>query len=152
MTDPSSELTPILDELGVDLRGLDVLYLGTSTPEFQGAANVYYLDDVNCVEDLDNELRADVGIVAGQLETMAHEDGINLLSRLRDVHCSKVLLLVSGPGWTREELLALGYQETKRPSSNGRCYLYDSEIFSQARDWNNSTNWANPQNFRRYRW
>jgi hypothetical protein len=152
MTDLPSELTPILDELGVDLCGLDVLFLGTPAPEFQDAANVHYLEDVKCVADLDSELRAHVGIVAGQLETMEHEDGVNLLARLRDVHCVKVLLLVSGGDWTRDELLVLGYHETKHLSSNRRCYLYDAEISNQPRDWNNPGNWANPENFRKYRW
>ncbi len=152
MTDPSPDLTLILNDIGLDLRGLNVLFLGTPAPEFRGAASVHILDDVKCVADLDRDLRAHVGIVVGQLETMAHEDGVNLLSRLRDVHCGKVLLVTYGDGWTREELLALGYQEIKRPSSNGRCYVYDVEIFNQPRDWNNPTDWANPGNFRKYRW
>jgi len=152
MTDPSSDLTLILDALGFDLRGLEVLCMGTLALEFQDAANVHYLDDVTCVDDLDGGLRAHVAIVAGQLESMAHKDGVNLLARLRDVHCGTVLLVVSGGDWTRDELLALGYQETKQLSLNRRCYLYDAETSDQLRDWNNPMYWANPKNFRKYRW
>jgi hypothetical protein len=152
MTEPPLALAPILDELGLDLRGLDVLSLGVPAPAFADGTNVKFLDYVKCVADLDTDLRAHVGVVVGQLETMAHEDGVNLLSRLRDVHCKKVLLLVDGEEWTRVELLALGYQEVKRPPSGGRCYLCDAEFFDQPRDWNNATNWANPENFRKYRW
>jgi len=68
------------------------------------------------------------------------------------VRCGTVLLVVSGGDWTRDELLALGYQETKQLSLNRRCYLYDAETSDQPRDWNNPTYWANPENFRKYRW
>jgi len=152
MTVASLDLTPIFDDIGLDLRGLDVLFLGREAPPLQGAASVRVLDDVQGVADLDIRLRADVGIIDGQIDNMAHEAGVNLLSRLRDVHCTRVILVVYGSGWSREELLALGYQETKRPSANGRCYLHDAEVFNRPRDWNNPGDWANPENFNKYRW
>ena len=31
-------------------------------------------------------------------------------------------------------------------------YTYDIDSFNRQREWNSPENWANPENFRRYRW
>ena len=152
MTSAPLDISLVLRDSGIDLRSREVLILGTSTLDPGDAARVHTIGDVGSYADLDRALRVDVGIVVGQLENMTHDAGVNLLSRLRDVHCGKVLPVVQSEDWTSSELLALGYQQIKSPSSDGRCYLYAAENLDQPREWNNPVNWANPENFRKYRW
>ena len=83
---------------------------------------------------------------------MSRTGAEQLLSRLRDVHCDRVLLLDRGSHWTPDSLRPLGFLELVCPSLDGRCYLYDPDLFSQPREWNNADDWANPENFRKYRW
>jgi len=142
----------LLDVSGLDLRGRSVLAVGTMPGRIADAARVHAIDDLHTTGDIPPSLRADVGIVAGQLERMDRAEAAQLLARLRDVHCGQVLLLYAGQEWTRGDLLALGYMETERPPEGGRCYVFDPEVFSEPREWNNPSDWAHPQNFRRYRW
>lgn len=152
MTSVSLDLLPILRDAGIDLRALEVLILGSSALKIGDAARIHTIENVKCCADLDSDLRVDVGIVVGQLENMTHDAGVNLLSRLRDVHCGKLVLVVLSEDWSTSELLALGYEQMTSSSSDGRCYLYDADNFNQPRDWNNPVDWANPENFRKYRW
>ncbi|MCK5325235.1 MAG: hypothetical protein KAJ57_04480 [Woeseiaceae bacterium] len=154
MKTPSSppDLALILDAFGLDVRGLEILSIVSPSQDFPGAAAVHELKELRHADGIPQTLRADLGIVVGQLETMTRFEGMQLLSRLRDIHCTRVLLVYEGNEWSRDELLALGYLESKRPSGDGRCYLFDPDLFNQPRDWNNPSNWANPENFRKYRW
>jgi len=142
----------LLEASGLDVRGRTVIFIGAAPDRIAGAASVHVIDDLCATGDMPPELRADVGIVAGQLETMDRAEATHLLARLRDVHCGRVLLLYRGREWNRDDLRALGYLETGRPPEGGRCYVFDPEAFSEPRDWNNPGGWAHPQNFRRYRW
>lgn len=146
------DIAPTLDAIGLDYRDIEILSIVSPFQEIPGAAEVHDLSDLRNVDGIPQTLRVGLGIVLGQLEIMTHSDGVQLLSRLRDVHCTRVLLVYEGDEWSRDELLALGYLETKRPSGDGRCFLYDPDLFNQPRDWNNPSSWANPENFRKYRW
>lgn len=44
-------------------------------------------------------------------------------------------------------MLSPGALQQKRPSIDGRPYLFDPLLFSTRREWNTPSHWANPENF-----
>ncbi len=147
-------IVPILDDLGIDAGQISAVTIGLSgagadASEFR-AIDAY--ETISGPADLPQTLRAQLGIVVSPLEYMPRRNAEQLLSRLRDVHCEKVLLVDSGSGWSPDGLRSLGYLEVKCRSNAGRCYIFDPDIVNQPRDWNNPSDWANPENFRKYRW
>jgi hypothetical protein len=151
-----NELGPIiesiLDDLGVDAPSASLVTIGladTDMPEV-GAVDAYEV--LSGPGDLPHALRAQLGIVVAPLDHMQQAKAEQLLSRLRDVHCERVVFIDTASAWSADVLRSLGYLELKRPPIGGRCYLYDPDLFNQPRDWNNPSDWANPENFGKYRW
>lgn len=100
------------------------------------------------VADLDGLGVYDLGLV---LELAAADE--SLLGRLRDLHTRR--LLVAGEAARRFEprrMLALGFERHPSPDADGGAYLYDRDSFNREREWNSPENWANPENFDKYRW
>ena len=97
-------------------------------------------------------LRVDVALV--RPFTGDSERAISmLLARLRDVHAERVLLCsdqLAKPDTAG--FAALGFEPRKSPSGDGLVYLWDPALADQPREWNNAKNWANPENFPKYRW
>jgi hypothetical protein len=152
MNESWSSILSILDNLGINARNVSVMTIGLPETELPDFAGVDAYETVSGPSDLPRPLRAQLGIVVTPLDYMPRTSAEQLLSRLRDVHCEKVLLVDTRPGWSPDVLRSLGYLEVKRPSNAGRCYLFDPDMFNQPREWNTSTDWANPENFRKYRW
>lgn len=119
---------------------------------FPVGATVEWLCHVHSAEDMVAVERADLSIVFDQLEHMEKTEAVHLLSRLRDQHSNRVLLHCADQTHSKQELLALGFIEQKRMSSDGRVFLFDPELFFQRRDWNTPDKWAKPENFKKYRW
>ncbi|HSM31880.1 MAG TPA: DUF6231 family protein [Woeseiaceae bacterium] len=152
MNEQVAGIASILDDMGVDAHNVSVLTIGLGKAGLPEIESVHAYDSLSGPEDLPETLRVQLGIVVAPLASMSRAASEQLLSRLRDVHCEKVLLLDMGAGWTPDDLRALGYLEVERQSLDGRCYLFDPDLFNQPREWNNPTDWANPENFRKYRW
>lgn len=152
------QLPSILKEFGkADQESIYLIVSRTEPPlplkqSFPEGSSVEWLCHVHSVEDVVAVERADLSIVFDQLEHMKKEEGVHLLSRLRDQHSNRVLLHCSDQKHSVQELLALGFIEQQRPSSDGRIFLFDPELFFQRRDWNTPDKWANPENFKKYRW
>lgn len=125
-----------------------------STPEkyFPDESSVEWLGDIQSAASLGAIERADLGLVFDQVEHMQKEEGVHLLSRLRDHHCRRTLLHCAGRVYSNQELLALGFIEQKCPSHGGHFFLFDPDIFFERREWNTPGKWANPQNFKKNRW
>ncbi len=152
MNESRLSITSILDELSIDSRNASILTIGIPRAETPDVGTMDVYETVSGPGDLPQTLRAELGIVVAPLDYMPRAHAEQLLSRLRDVHCDRVLLVDTGSDWNPDALRSLGFQELKRPSTNGRCYLFDPDMFSQPREWNNPSDWANPENFRKYRW
>ena len=152
MNRKASRIASLLEDLGLDGHNPSVIAVGTSDSEIPGAGVAHVWESLSGTDELPNSLRADLGIVIAPLDFMSRRSAEQLLARLRDVHCDKVLLVDDDGEWTPEALRALGFLELERPSMDGRCYLFDPEIFNQPREWNNPSDWANPENFGKYRW
>ena len=152
MTPKVPGIASIIEDLGVDARQISSIVIGLATDEVVDIGGAQAFETLSGPNELPNDLRATLGIVVAPLDYLSRKKSEQLLSRLRDVHCEKVLLIDTACGWRPEELLPLGYLELKRPSSDGRCYLFDPDAFNEPRKWNNPSEWANPENFRKYRW
>ena len=152
MNEPRPSITPILDDLGIDARNISIVTIGIPEPEAPAVGEVDAYETLTGPGDLPQTLRAQLGIVVAPLEYMPHTNAIQLLSRLRDVHCKRVLLVDTGSGFSTDALRSLGYLELRGPSIDGRCYMFDPDVFNEPREWNNPSDWANPENFRKYRW
>ena len=57
--------------------------------------------------------------------------------------------------WSEADLKALSLSLHRRVREDGvwySVYTYDIDTFNHRREWNSPEHWANPENFRRYRW
>ena len=142
----------MLDDLGLVRRSTSVVAIGSADLTVPQADVVEAYEVLSGPDDLPKTLRVALGIVVSPLDFMARTVAEQLLSRLRDIHCEKVVLIDTNNGWTPEDLRALGYLEVGQAWADRRCYLFDPDAFNQPREWNNRSNWANPENFRKYRW
>ena len=98
------------------------------------------------VLQLDFQQRFDLGLVV--------EPGpsdVPAIARLRDIGCSRVLLLSGQQTWPVNQLRGLGFQPVE-PLGSHAAFLYDSDLLNRPREWNNAKHWANPENFDKYRW
>jgi hypothetical protein len=145
-------IASLLDDLGIAAQEVRLLTIGMRKAEMPGFKELHAYEALSGPEDLPKTLRVDLAIVNAPLRYLSQGNAESLLSRLRDVHCEKVLLLDSGARWNPDELRSLGFLEVMGPQVDGRCYLFDPDMFNQPREWNNPSNWANPENFRKYRW
>ena len=152
MNQPVPGIASILDDLGLVDRDTSLVTIGSADISVPHAVIVEAYDSLSGPDDLPKTLRVALGIVVTPLDFMARSAAEQLLSRLRDIHCEKVVLIDTNGGWTSEELRALGYLEVWQPTADLCCYLFDPDAFNQPREWNNPSDWANPQNFRKYRW
>ena len=142
----------MLDDLGLVRRSTSVVAIGSADLTVPQADVVEAYEVLSGPDDLPKTLRVALGIVVSPLDFMARTVAEQLLSRLRDIHCEKVVLIDTSDGWTPEDLRALGYLEVGQAWADRRCYLFDPDVFNRPREWNNPSNWANPENFRKYRW
>ena len=152
MNQPVPGIASILEDLGLVHRDTSLVTIGGTDISVPHADIAQAYDALSGPDDLPKTLRVALGIVVSPLDFMARSAAEQLLSRLRDIHCEKVVLIDTSGGWTPEELRALGYLEVGQPTADLRCYLFDPDAFNQPREWNNPSDWANPQNFRKYRW
>jgi hypothetical protein len=151
---PQNDIEDLLQEHKLFTMGQRMLVIGAAGSDgaFAEMHDVIRLDSVGSAGDISEDIRVDVSVVVGQIEHMSKDDGAHLLSCLRDIISQRVLLVLQGDDWASDELLALGYQEIKCRSGDGRYFLFDADQFHQPRKWNNASHWANPKNFGKYRW
>ncbi len=152
MNQPVPGIASLLDELGLVTPDLTLVIIGAADALVPGADIVHACETLSGPDELPKTLKVTLGIVVAPHQFMTRRNAEQLLSRLRDVHCEKVLLVDTGGGWKPEDLRPLGYLETAELRAGLRCYVFDPDAFNQPREWNNPRDWANPQNFRKYRW
>lgn len=152
MSQRSPGITSLLEQLGVVDRDPSVLAIGIADDEIQGISAVGVYETLSGPGELPATLRVQLGIVRAPLDFMPRKEAEQLLSRLRDVHCERVLLIDIGSRWNPDELRSLGYLDMGHPPEEGTCYVFDPDLFNEPRDWNNARDWANPENFQKYRW
>lgn len=114
-----------------------------------------YQSDAALTEELSYRGRVEVAVLISEDETTA-QAMIALAGRLRITHADRVwLALPVDASWQVSDLYALAMVEHDAPpfvSGRYRVFRYDLESYTRVREWNNARNWANPENFHRYRW
>lgn len=96
--------------------------------------------------------RSDVAVVIGQLEHLSGDAGMQMLAKLRDVYCDRIIVHTTLPTPTAQDMLSIGFYPETRWEGHGRLFRYSREEFYPGRDWNTPENWANPANFGKNRW
>lgn len=106
--------------------------------------------------------RFDYAVLSRALEPLEPPAGAALIARVRDIHCHRFALACRHIDahhregeWSEPELLALTLTLHRRVREDGAwhsVYTYDVDSYNPKREWNSPEDWANPQNFRRYRW
>ena len=107
---------------------------------------------------LDGLGRFDAGLVTGLLGHLDHKPGMEIIGLLRNLHCARLAVVLEPAaldrGWARTDLLALEFLPAAPPEAQAtsEVFVYDIDLYNRQRDWNNARNWANPQNFEKFRW
>lgn len=114
------------------------------------------------LEQLEDHDRFDYAVLCGALEALSPKDGAALIARLRDLHCHRFAVACVHAdahhregAWSEGDLLAMALSLHRRIAEDEvwySVYTYDIDTFNRRREWNDPADWANPQNFRRYRW
>lgn len=118
-----------------------LLIAGSSYPSLSESAGVW-IGNYQSIMKFEVEEKLELGFA---IEPAA--DDVAALSRMRDLLCRRVLLSTSQ--WQPNDLRALGFIALE---DNEAMFIYDPDLIEQPREWNNASNWANPENFSRFRW
>jgi len=132
------QLPSVIDVLAIVNEENTYLVVSRSVPPlpieqfFPVNSSVEWLCHVHSAEDLVAVERANLSIVFDQLEHMEKTDAVHLLSRLCDQHSNRVLLHCADQTHSIQELMALGFIEQQRLSSDGRIFLFDPDVYLSA--------------------
>ena len=98
--------------------------------------------------------RFDLAIVDGLVERLDAPAAEAVLGRLKNLHTDRFVLLAD-PAQSclgHEDLLALALAQFEQLDDGRVAWRYDIDRYNPERRWNNPEDWANPQNFERFRW
>ncbi|MDH3280012.1 MAG: DUF6231 family protein [Gammaproteobacteria bacterium] len=121
------------------------------------------LEPAEALAKLSDLGRFDLGIVADTLEQLEKVKGSHLIASLRDVHTARfcVVVTISTPEssaksqWTASDCLGLGMilvNAYEQDSVVRHMYKYDIATYKSTPEWLNSSDWANPELWDKYRW
>ena len=98
--------------------------------------------------------RFDFAVVTGLLEKLDGPTAESVLGRLKNLHTDKYLLLADPARAClgHDALLALALAPFEQLDDGRVAWRYDIDRYNPERPWNNPEDWANPQNFDRFRW
>lgn len=152
----SFSLATLRRELGRLADDASVLIIGRESAviDWPGRLSPEYLPVATTVPDLDGYGMYDLCVIFALAPAIAADDRAQLLGRLRDLHARRLLVMEPAlPGTVLAEMLALGFERHTPEEGPGEAvYLYDVDRFNEKREWNSPEDWANPENFDKYRW
>ena len=98
--------------------------------------------------------RFDFALVSGLLEGLESAEAEAVLGRLKNLHTSRFLVLadLARACLGHDALLALALAPFEHLADGRVAWRYDLDRYNPERGWNNPEDWANPQNFDRFRW
>lgn len=116
----------------------------------------------SALEALTQMGRFDYALLCGALEMLGPQANSALIARIRDLHCHRFAVTCRHQDahhreddWSEPQILSLALRLHRRIDLDGvwhSIYTYDIDSYNPEREWNNPDSWANPGNFRRYRW
>jgi hypothetical protein len=112
---------------------------------------------------LDEYGRFDLVFVSHVLEKMPKTEAEQLIARLRDLHCDRLIIVIpigtDWPNhmshWQQADLLGLGFSLLAEFHSNDHLvhiYAFDIASYKTTPEWLSSKYWANPEMFNKYWW
>ena len=115
------------------------------------------------LDTLDELGRFELVFISHVLEKMPKKKAEQLIARLRDMHCDRMLIVVPiGADWPNHEshwqqtdLLGLGFSLLAEFHSNQHLihiYAFDIASYKTTPEWLNNKYWANPELFDKYWW
>lgn len=98
--------------------------------------------------------RFDFAIVSELAEQLGARETGAVLGRLKNLHTDRFVLLVDAARscLDHDALLALALAPTRQLADGRVAWRYDIDRYNPERAWNNPEDWANPQNFDKFRW
>lgn len=98
--------------------------------------------------------RFDFAVITELLEELDGPTAEFVLGRLKNLHTDKYLLLADPARAClgHDALLALALAPCEQLDDGRIAWRYDIDRYNPERPWNNPEDWANPQNFDRFRW
>lgn len=111
---------------------------------------------IHKIQQLEHQPHFELGIVLGFLEHQTATEGLELIGRLRNLHCQKIWLAVATSNiWNLTTMIGLGFKRKhcyQQDEVELCSYSYDIDHYNHKRDWNTPKNWANPENWGKYWW
>ena len=131
-----------------------LLVIGDAAPVPETSAEVTCLATAEASQKLEELGGFDFALVSGLLEELAAADAEAVLGRLKNLHTSRFLLLADPARAClgHDALLALALAPFEHLADGRVAWRYDLDRYNPERRWNNPEDWANPQNFDRFRW
>ena len=132
----------------------NLLVIGDALPAPESVAEVTHVAAATATTKLEELGRFDFAIVSGLLEEVEPADAEAVLGRLKNLHTSRFLLLADPARAClgHDALLALALAPFEHLAHGRVAWRYDLDRYNPERRWNNPEDWANPQNFDRFRW
>jgi predicted nicotinamide N-methyase len=149
--------TPVAECVARVLEGYQparVLLIGYPGPMPASAAEAVALPVVDVELSLADAGRFDFALVADLTENREAEAARLVLGRLKNLHTDRFLVLVDPARscLARDDLLELALAPLEQLADGRLAWLYDIDRYNPQRPWNNPDDWANPENFDRFRW
>ena len=122
------------------------------------AHNAAIIDATDAQARLDALPHVELAVVDAAAAFANEAAAVQLVSRLRDVCASRVLVIgaaQSGATLGRQQLIGLGFRRwetTGEGDSRRRWYEFSLADYKVTPDWLNPRHWANPALWDRYRW
>jgi hypothetical protein len=137
-----------------DYAPASVLVIGDSTVMPETDAELQSLSATDAAEKLWTLPRFDFVVASGVAESLAAPAAEALLGRLKNLHTDKFLLLVDpvASSLGHDDLLALALAPFEHLDDGRVAWRYDIDLYNPERRWNNPEDWANPENFEKFRW
>lgn len=131
-----------------------LLVIGDAAHTPETSAEVTHLAAAEAPDMLEALGRFEFAIVSGLLEEVEAADAEAVLGRMKNLHTSRFLLLADPARAClgHDALLALALAPFEHLADGRVAWRYDLDRYNPERRWNNPEDWANPQNFDRFRW
>jgi hypothetical protein len=131
-----------------------LLLIGDPPVAPEASIEVTRVAAVDALDALASLGRFDLAIACGLVETLDAPAAETVLGRLKNLHTDRFVLLAD-PARSclgHDALLALALAPFEHLDDGRVAWRYDIDRYNPERRWNNPKDWANPENFRRFRW
>lgn len=137
-----------------DYAPASLLAIGDPPVALETEADVTRVAVADAADALASLGRFDFAIVSDLVEQLDAPAAEAVLGRLKNLHTDRFVLLAdpARASLGHDDLLALAMAPFERLDDGRVAWRYDIDLYNPERRWNNPEDWANPENFERFRW